>query len=416
MSDEFPLVIVGAGAGGVAAAEAARDAGFTGRMLLVTHEDRLPYKRTKISKHIVDRPARDAFALHDAEWYESNGITLITRRRVSRIDTDRSAVQFHDRSEVRYRAVILAVGAEPIDPLDDANLSVPLHFPYDFASVEGVAEEVRNLTHSASAARVGILGGGVVALELLNQFAKMGANATLMTRSGRLMARELDDHAHDLLRRSLEESGIEIYRGVRLNYASIRHGRVRLSFHDTSRDYFDVLVAASGSMPRISLARSSGLNVDSGVLVNPELQTSDERVFACGDCAEHPDGRITHLWRDALRQGSVAGSNAVRLLRGEALETYRYIPFRLKCEVFGHYFYSIGEPEPKSMYHAGFEKHVFVDSSRYVAAFTIANELLGLVMVDDREREEAYTAAVVERWTLDRFREELGLVSDRRGV
>ena len=415
MSDEFPLVIVGSGAGGVSAAEAAREAGFTGRILLLTDEDRLPYKRTKISKSLAEAPDRDAFALHDAEWYASNEITLMTERRASFIDSERATVRLEDGSEVKYRSLILAVGAEPIDPLDDANLSVPVHFPYDFASVERLTEAIRARKESESAVRVGILGGGVVALELVDQFVKMGVSATLMTRFGRFMARELDDHAHDLLFRSLEHNDVEIYRRVRLNYASSRHGRIRLSFHDSSRDYFDVLVAAGGSTPRISLARDSGLHVDSGILVNSALQTNDERIFACGDCSEHPDGRITHLWRDAVRQGRVAGRNAVRMLHGQEPEPYRYMPFRLKCEVFGHYYYSIGEPEPKSMYHAGFEKHVFVDSTRYVAAFTIADELAGVVMVDDGDREEEYTTAVVERWTLDRFREQLQLRSDRRG-
>ncbi len=415
MSDEYPLVIIGCGAGGVSAAESARDEGFSDPILLLTDEDRLPYKRTKISKSIVERPGRNAFALHDEEWYASNGITLMTERQASRIDTDRSVVRLSDGSEVAFRSIVLAVGGEPIDPLDDANLSVPVHFPYDFASVERLAEEIRARTASESAIRVGVLGGGVLALELLDQFRRMGVHAVLLSRSGRLMARELDDHAHDLLLRSLEQNGIELHRGVRVSYASSRHGRIRLSFHDSSRDYFDVLVAAGGIAPRISLAQESGLHVDTGVLVNSALQTSDERVFACGDCAEHPDGRITHLWRDALRQGRVAGRNAVRMLRREDPEPYRYVPFRLKCEVFGHYYYSIGEPEPKSMFHAGFEKHVFADSARYVAAFTVAEELSGIVMVDDRDREAEYTTAVAERWTLDRFREQLELYSDRRG-
>ena len=59
-----------------------------------------------------------------------------------------------------------------------------------------------------------------------------------------------------------------------------------------------------------ALARAAGLSVERGVVVDAQLRTSHPDVYAAGDVAQHPDGRVTHLWRHALHQGRVAGLNA----------------------------------------------------------------------------------------------------------
>jgi 3-phenylpropionate/trans-cinnamate dioxygenase ferredoxin reductase subunit len=117
MSRTYDVVVVGAGAAGLAAATSARQTDRAVSILLVNGEDRSPYKRTRISKSLRDGFEPDQFTIHPDEWYREQAIDRLDGARLSEIDRDARTLRFDgDHEEVVYGRLILATGGEPILP------------------------------------------------------------------------------------------------------------------------------------------------------------------------------------------------------------------------------------------------------------------------------------------------------------
>ena len=388
------VAIVGGCAAGFAAASAIRERGDDRRIVLIDEEGRLPYKRTKVSKSFAAGFARDDFRLEEATWYRDNGVELLTGRRVRRIVPKGRAVLLDDGRSIGWDALILATGARPRRPTFDREIIERLHFP----TTARAAERLRIEATGAESALV--VGMGVLGVEVVDQLWRMGKRVTLLGRGGTVMPRELNETGFRRMEEILRAGDVELIfheevaeialDGDRLLVTRARSGGMRA---------FDLVVYATGVEPETDLASAAGLNCERGVLVDERLRTSHPAILAAGDVAQHPGGRITHLWRQAVQQGRIAGLNAA----GGA-EPYRFVPFRLKCEIFDHYFFSVGRPAPDEV--DSYEVAERTDGTRYLCAYYRAGVLAGLIMIGDKDRQKRYLQAVVEGWSRLRFEEE----------
>ena len=430
-----PLVVVGASAAGVAAVEAARESGYDGPVLLLSAEDRAPYKRTKISKTIVDEPAHDAFALHEPQWYREQGVELRTNSNVREVDPHAGVVRLADGSNAAYGALVLALGSEPVSPDIEGADRIRFHHPYTQAAVERLARAVQSRLVSNGSCRVTIFGCGFTGLEVADQLWRMGAGVTLVARGPRFMRGALDRELEGRLRTRMEENGVRVYYGG--SVAATATPSATASADNPSGDNpsgdatlsADEYVLACGLSPRSipgvgreawpgdrqitdrGASSPPDQSVAPGIPVDAQLRAEGhEAIFACGDCARHPDGRVTWLWRHAKQQGAVAGENAAAVLTGNApLREYRYVPFRLKSQLFGDYYFSITA--------AGYET-VDVDNrapdhvdrrsgDAYRALWVRDGRVVRVIMANDKDRADEYMAAVVEGWSPEKL---LGVV------
>ncbi|TVQ26253.1 MAG: NAD(P)/FAD-dependent oxidoreductase [Spirochaetaceae bacterium] len=449
-SSDTPLVVVGGSAAGVAAVEAAREAGYDGPAIILHAEDRPPYKRTKISKTMVDDPERDAFALHDDAWYREQRVECRTDCEVVSVDARRQVVTLGDASALPYGALVLALGAEPVLPGVAGLDTVPVHMPYTQAAVEDLTAFVKARLQQRGACAVSIIGCGITALEVADQLLQLGASVHLFGRGRRLMRGALNSDVQAHLRQRMLTAGLTLYEnrevrsvGVSGDTVEVLHGLSELgspadahgpavaigpagtrtgagagsrsgagSRGASETRTTDALVVACGLIPRTipGIAEAGLGQPGNGIPVDRTLQVvGHEGVFACGDCARHPDDRITWLWRDAKRQGAVAGENAARLLGGlsssSTLKEYRYVPFRLKTAVFGDYYFSISAPDSEFL-EDDESPATCVDRSenRYRALWVREGRVVRIVMMNDQEHADDYMAAVVEGWSPERVR------------
>ena len=116
MADKHDLVIVGGGIAAVSAAEAFRERDENGSILILSEEDRAPYRRTKLSKRIVDGFETDELAIYPAEWYEERRIDLETNRKIVAVDPDAHEVEDADGKRYAYGKLVLATGGAPVFP------------------------------------------------------------------------------------------------------------------------------------------------------------------------------------------------------------------------------------------------------------------------------------------------------------
>ena len=149
-----------------------------------------------------------------------------------------------------------------------------------------------------------VVGGGLLGLEAAYGLAKAGAPVTLVHLMDRLMERQLDAPAGALLKSLVEKKGINV-----LLHAStsriVGESRVEgVELNDGRRIDADAVILAAGIRPNIALAKEAGIPVNRGIIVNDQLQTGSDGIFALGECAEHR-GICYGLVEPAYEQASV---------------------------------------------------------------------------------------------------------------
>ncbi|MGY8708797.1 FAD-dependent oxidoreductase [Bradyrhizobium sp. 18BD] len=314
-----PLVIVG---NGMAAARLVDELAKTslGRyaVAVIGEEPRLAYNRVLLSSVLAGETGSHEIELRPADWWRHRGVTVRYGYRVTEIDTGRRELKIAGEESMEYSKLVLATGSTPL------RLNVP---GADLAGVH-TFRDTRDvdllLTLAAAKKRVVVVGGGLLGLEAAYGLAKAGAPVTLLHLMDRLMERQLDGPAADLLKMLVERKGIRIV----LNASTARiHGDGHVEaveLADGSRIEADAVIFAAGIRPNIALAKEAGIAVNRGIVVNDEMQTASPDIYALGECAEHrgtcyglvepayEQARVLarHLaGRPAAYQGSVVSTN-----------------------------------------------------------------------------------------------------------
>jgi 3-phenylpropionate/trans-cinnamate dioxygenase ferredoxin reductase component len=299
-------VIVGAGLAGAKAAEALREEGFDGPVVLIGDEPEAPYERPPLSKdYLRGESPREKARVHAAGFYEDHGIELRTGTTVASIDVRSREVELSGGERLGYVRLLLATGARPRRlSLSGADLA-GVHHLRDFADADRLAERLR------SGARAVVIGAGWIGAEVAASARQRGVDVTILEQAAlpleRVLGPELgriyaDIHAEHGVR-FIGKAAVEAIEGVE------RVERVRLA--DGTTIPADFVVVGVGVEPRTELAEQSGIAVDNGILVSEALETSAPGVFAAGDVANahHPFYgrrlRVEH-WANALNQPAVA--------------------------------------------------------------------------------------------------------------
>ncbi|HEU4600252.1 MAG TPA: FAD-dependent oxidoreductase, partial [Solirubrobacterales bacterium] len=199
------VVIVGGGIAAQSVCEELRERDSALPLTVICGEPCLPYDRVRLSELLVSDEAPAALALRPREWYEDRGVKTLLGRRVSHLDTGLRRLTLDDQEEIPYDQLVLATGSEPLlPPLPGLGLAgvLPFRGPEH-------CEEIRAAARGG-AARVAVIGGGLLGLEAAYGVAAQGCAVTVVHLMDRLMERQLDQPAAALLRPAIEELGVEV--------------------------------------------------------------------------------------------------------------------------------------------------------------------------------------------------------------
>ncbi|MFD8865628.1 NAD(P)/FAD-dependent oxidoreductase [Streptomyces sp. NPDC059590] len=287
------VVIVGGGMAGTRLAQqlATAAGGSVGSVdvTVIGEEPHPAYNRVLLAEVLAGRYAPGVIALPAlAAGRRLSGV------RVVRLDRDPGEVVCDDGRRVPYDSLVLATGSNPVLP--------PLRGlfePHGHELPDGVHafRTMDDCLALAAAVRPGaravVIGGGLLGVSAARALAQRGAQVVLAHQGEHLMERQLDAGASRVLRQHVEALGVEVHTECRvrgLRTRSLDGGGRAVSAAELADGYAleaDLVVLACGVRPRVGLARAAGLDVARGVVVDDELRTSDPRVFAIGDCAEH---------------------------------------------------------------------------------------------------------------------------------
>ena len=302
------MVIVGAGECGTRAAFALREEGCAGPVTLIGAERHMPYERPPLSKEGMVRSGMGMKVIADAERLRAADIRLMPSTHVVAIDRAAHRIELSGGGSLPYEKLLLATGAQPRRlPLAENSRHCAYLRTHDDA--EAIADRLR------PQARVVIIGGGFIGLELAATAQQRGCRVTVLEMLPRLLARAVPAAIASVIGMAHASHGVDVRCGVSVAaIADTAHG-VSITLGDGSRIEAALCIVGIGAIPDTTLAERAGLAIENGILVDDQLRTDDRAIFAAGDCCAFPlalyGGRRVRLeaWRNAQDQGTLAARN-----------------------------------------------------------------------------------------------------------
>ena len=321
MSDlHVKYLLVGGGLASSAAAVAIRAADRDGAVLLVGQEINRPYRRTALGgDYLLRKAGRQSLFTLPPDWFEKNGVSLRTGRRVSHLDTARQAATLDSGEEVSFDRMLLATGATP-RPLEIPGARLPnlfyLRNVEDADRIVHAVEQARRegRAHERGRGRVVVIGGGPMGVELAATLVRLELAVELLVAQDRPWHRFAGENAGRLLAAHLQKRGVNVH----LNSPALRlegDGRVqRVVLGDGRTLPCDFAIAAVGLLPNKELLRGTPIAAGKSILVDDGCRTNVANVFAAGDCAAVFDPRFgkhrgQSQWDEAEITGALAGAN-----------------------------------------------------------------------------------------------------------
>lgn len=361
------IVVVGAGVAGTTAAEEARRRAPDAHITLVSKEQELPYYRLNLTRLLAGEIGEAELPLQPASWYATERIEL-RHDTATAIDRAAKQVELASGAWLPYDRLILATGAHAFVP------PIPGTGRAGVLTIRSWGDVRTVLARVTQGTRVACVGGGLLGLETAGALRRHAASVTVVEGYGWLLPRQLAEPAGALLRRRVEQSGIEVRCAARVEEL-VGDEEVRgVRLGDGTTVPAELVIVAAGVRPNSYLARLAGLTVTKGVVVDDRMQSSDEAIFAVGDVAEHR-GAVVGLWPHAYAQGMVAGANAA----GGAAEL-RPTPPSNRLKVLGIDLFSIGDFLPADASYLVVER---TDAERYVRLVTRDGRLVGANLLGD---------------------------------
>jgi nitrite reductase (NADH) large subunit len=267
-------------------------------------ETRPAYDRVHLSEFFAGKSAED-LKMAPASWYADNNITLHLGDPIAQINREAKTVDSHSGLTVAYDILIMATGSGAFVP------------PIPGVEKNGVfiyrtIEDLEIMTAWAKKATKGaVIGGGLLGLEAAKAMIDLGVTDTSVIEfAPRLMPRQIDDAGSNMLKGKLESLGLKILTNKNTS-AILGDGSISgMQFTDDVKIDVDMLVISAGIKPRDELAKLSGLEVGQrgGIVVNEKMQTSDENIYAIGECALY-NGMIYGLVAPGYEMAQVVVNN-----------------------------------------------------------------------------------------------------------
>lgn len=344
-------------------------------LTVIAEEPRPAYDRVHLTEYFSGKSADDLLlARHD--FADAYGIALHLNTKATSIDTANKTVTTADGRQLDYDKLVLATGSYPfVPPLPGKDR--------DNCFVYRTIEDMDAMRNASLSAKTGVvIGGGLLGLEAAKALKDLGLQTHVVEFAPRLMAVQIDDGGGKVLRKKIEQLGV----GVHTQKATTEivdgdNAFHKMNFADGSFLETDMIVFSAGIRPRDELARQAGLALGErgGIVINDYCQTSDQDIYAIGECA---------LWQNKIFGLVAPGYDMARVAADHILDqpskTFAGADMSTKLKLMGVDVASIGDAHamtPDSL------SYQFCDETRQVYKKLVVSKdktrLLGAVLVGD---------------------------------
>ncbi|MBQ8545319.1 MAG: NAD(P)/FAD-dependent oxidoreductase [Clostridia bacterium] len=382
-------IIIGNGVAAIGCIEGIRSVDKTSSITVISEEQYPVYGRPLISYYLEGKTTLDKMNYRKPDFYESNGCRVLYGKRAERIDKDEKNVLLDDGTALPYTSVCVATGSTPFTPSIKGLETVQSKF--SFMTLDDSLSLEKALNKDS---RVLIVGAGLIGLKCAEGISKRVGSITVCDLATRVLSSILDNECAALMQARLEENGIRFM----LEDTVTEFNGNKATMKSGASVEFDILVMAVGVRANTALVKELGGEVNRGILVNEQMQTSLSNIYAAGDCTEGMDTslgerRVLAILPNAYMQGHTAGVNMTggRELFDKAIPMNSIGFFGLHAITAGSYF---GTDEGGEMYEER-------GDGTLKRLFTKDGVLTGFILIGQVERAGIYTSLIREKVPLD---------------
>lgn len=380
------IVIIGAGQAGGQAAQSLRSGGFEGSITLIGDEPHAPYQRPPLSKkYLMGEMDVDRIELKPKSFYAGADIDLRLKTRADHIDRAARTVSLSTGEIVSYDKLILATGSCVRElPIPGADLP-QVFYLRTIDDVDGIRGTLKE------GSKMAIIGGGYIGLEVAAVALKLGAQVTVVEMADRVMNRVVAPEVSAFFEKLHTDAGVDLRVNAGVTKILDEGGNVAgVECSDGTTIPADIVVIGVGIVPCDELAKTAGLDVNDGIVVDEFAQTSDPDILAAGDCTNLPSELVGRRIRlESVQNAIDQAKAAANTLLGNK-KPYNEVPwfwsdqYDIKLQIAGlsfGYDQSVvrGNPDEKSfaVFYLKEGAIIAVDAINAVPEFMIGKRLVG---------------------------------------
>jgi len=392
-------VIIGNSAAGNAAAKSiiSRDPGA--ETLIVSDEAHASYYRPLIP-NLIDETVKDEFLFRD-ERTEPQGVEKRLGQRVMAIEPEAKRITLQGGDQVPYDCLLIATGSSPLRPSVDG---VDAEGVYTMRTLDD-ASAVKKAMEGTD--RAVIIGGGRVGMKTASVLKNKGLDVTVVERLDYVVPLQFDQVAGEISTAAVEAKGIKLILGQGMKAIMRNNGRaVGVQLEDGREVEAPLVIMAAGVRANTELARTAGIAVEQGVLVDAFMRTSIPDIYAAGDVVETTDIAtnqpiVSGLWTNAVEMGTIAGRN----MAGDEVEYGGACGVLNAMELANIPTVSVGLVDPPSA--EDYDIHVIRRGNYYRKLVLKQGVLVGALLVGDIEGAGVYTGLIKRRVQVESYLEAL---------
>lgn len=306
-------VILGNGPAGVIAAETIRKRAPHDEIVMIGSEDAPPYSRMAIPYLLMGNINESGTYLRkDSDHYLKLRIQQV-HGKVIAVDIKAKKLELEGGQSIQFDKLLIATGSVPVRP------------PIPGIDLPGVhpcwtLEDARAITNLAKpGSRVLQMGAGFIGCIILEALASRKVELTVVEMGDRMVPRMMTSVAGGMIKKWVEDKGVQVHTGTKVEAITKANSGLTVKLSNGKTLEVDLVISATGVRPNIAYLKSSGLEIQTGILVNEQMQTSHADIYAAGDVTESIDfstGKriVNAIQPNAAEQARIA---AIAMTAGE---------------------------------------------------------------------------------------------------
>jgi len=301
-------VILGNGPAGVIAAETIRKYSPKAEILMIGSEDGPPYSRMAIPYLLMGNIQESGTYLRkDQHHFSKLNITQLNAK-VKSVDCKAKQLIFEGQSNkpIAFDKLLIATGSVPVRP-PIPGIDLPgVHSCWTLDDARAIAQLAK------PGSRVLQMGAGFIGCIILEALASRKVELTVVEMGNRMVPRMMTEVAGGMIKQWVQSKGVQVFTDTRVQEITHSGSALNVSLSNGKILEVDLVISATGVKPNIAFLSDSGLDTETGILVNQHMQTSHPDIYAAGDVTESIDfstgQRIVNaIQPNAAEQARVAG-------------------------------------------------------------------------------------------------------------
>ena len=302
------MVIIGCGQAGGQAAASLRQEKYEGPITMIGQEPYIPYQRPPLTKqYLSGEQEKEKLSLRQESFYSEKEINLMLETSVLSLDPHKKELQLEKGETVTYDKLLIATGGRPRKLEVDGHTLKGIHYLRNIDDVDAIK------TQMSISQNLVIVGGGYIGLEVASVAIKKGLTVSVLEMESRILERVTTEEMSAFYHQLHTDEGVNILTSTQAKAfkGSETVGSVVCGDHEIPAD---LVIVGIGILPNTEMAEAAGLETNNGLVVDEHCRTSNEHIFAAGDCTNHPNPILNRRLRlesvpNAMEQGRVAASN-----------------------------------------------------------------------------------------------------------